>query len=170
MSVVAVHPTSCVAGCPFHTMQGSAYIVMTCNVRMLIQVGSFFADAETFNRPDVWGFIAQKHRYAITALNKHGVSSVAPFTAEAGWPAYHYRMLRTCCANGRTPAYTRRCLPVQDAGSGLLGTIEDFMWFKLSLVRPAPQDRQDGPSTSGYFSGHCHTLTSSRCCDGENGI
>ena len=42
-------------------------------------------------------------------------------------------------------------LSVQDAGSGLLGTIEDFMWYKLALVRPAPQD---GPSTSsGYFSG-----------------
>ncbi|CAL5221540.1 g3750 [Coccomyxa viridis] len=41
---------------------------------------------------------------------------------------------------------------LRDAGSGLLGTIEDFMWYKLALVRPAPQDRQDGPSTSGYFS------------------
>lgn len=39
---------------------------------------------------------------------------------------------------------------MQDAGSGLLGTIEDFMWYKLALVRPAAGD---GPSTSGYFSG-----------------
>ena len=53
----------------------------------------------------------------------------------------------------QNPTFVRQCVPVQDAGSGLLGTIEDFMWYKLALVRPAPQDRQDGPSTSGYFSG-----------------
>ena len=41
---------------------------------------------------------------------------------------------------------------VQDAGAGLLATIEEFMWYKLALVRPIPGD---GPSTSGYFSGVC---------------
>jgi hypothetical protein len=41
---------------------------------------------------------------------------------------------------------------VQDAGTGLLATIEDFMWYKLALVRPISGD---GPSTSGYFSGVC---------------
>ena len=44
---------------------------------------------------------------------------------------------------------------MQDAGSGVLTTIEDFMWYKLALVRPSAGD---GPSTSGYFSG---LLTSS---------
>ena len=39
---------------------------------------------------------------------------------------------------------------MQDAGSGVLTTIEDFMWYKLALVRPSAGD---GPSTSGYFSG-----------------
>ena len=45
---------------------------------------------------------------------------------------------------------------VQDAGTGLLATIEDFMWYKLALVRPIPGD---GPNTSGYFSGMCACRT-----------
>ena len=32
---------------------------------------------------------------------------------------------------------------------GILQTIEDFMWFKLALVRPS---RPESATTSGYFS------------------
>lgn len=41
-----------------------------------------------------------------------------------------------------------RLLRVQEA-PGLLQTIEDFMWFKLALVRPS---RGETATSSGYFA------------------
>ena len=101
-------------------------------------------------------FVSSRVQFCSLPRNKFSINESSPLNlGSAQRLQSHHRESKSCigsCLSCREhKAHCRcdsHCCNVQEA-PGLLQTIEDFMWFKLALVRPT---RPESATPAGYFS------------------